>query len=137
MPVKISDELVSLARREAKAADRSLTAQIEHWATLGRAVETALRHDEVRSLKGAAGDLSRAFPDADVRQAVYAALERAVAGADRAALARTLGRNRVVYQADPGDSGLVERLEPNGTRTRGRFEKRRFVPARAGRRAGR
>ena len=77
MPVKISDELVSLARREAKAADRSLTAQIEHWATLGRAVETALRHDEVRSLKGAAGDLSRAFPDADVRQAVYAALERA------------------------------------------------------------
>jgi len=62
MPVKLSDALVKLARTEAEASDRSITAQIEHWAKLGRSVETALGHEDVLALKGADGNLTRAFP---------------------------------------------------------------------------
>jgi len=33
MPVKLSDELVREAREEARVVNRSITGQIEHWAT--------------------------------------------------------------------------------------------------------
>jgi len=129
MPVKLSDELVRLARKEAEAADRSLTAQIEHWAKLGRSVETALGHGEVLALKRAGGDLSRAFPGTSTRHAIHALLRRIAGATDRAELARTLPHARVVYQSDPGGSGLIMRIEPDGRRTRGRFEQRRFLPS--------
>src|SRR5712692_6331138 len=76
MPVKLSDALVKLARTEADAADRSITAQIEHWAKLGRSVETALRHEDALALKHAGGDLHRAFPGASTREAVHSVLRR-------------------------------------------------------------
>ena len=127
MPVKLSDALVKLARAEAEASDRSITAQIEHWATLGRSVEAALGHEDVLALKGADGNLQRAFPGPAARQAVYALLQQVATSTDRAELARTLTRERVVYQNDPSGSGAVMRIEPNGRRTVGRLEKRRFV----------
>jgi hypothetical protein len=37
--VKVSDNLLALAKEEARSARRSVSAQIEHWAMLGRAVE--------------------------------------------------------------------------------------------------
>lgn len=129
MPVKLSDELVKLARKEAEAADRSLTAQIEHWAKLGRSVETALRHQEVMALKGAGGDLHGAFPDVSVRRTIHTVLQRIAGATNRAELARTLTHGRVVYQSDPGGSELIMRIEPDGQRTLGRFEKRQFVPS--------
>jgi hypothetical protein len=113
LPVKLSDELVKLARKEARAADRSITAQIEHWAKLGRSVETALRHEDALAVKDSGGDLQRAFPGPS-RQALYALLQRVAAGTDRAELARSL-RQRVVYQSDPSRSGVIERIEPDGT----------------------
>lgn len=137
MPVKLSDELVKSARREAESADRSITAQIEHWAKLGRSVETALRHEDVLAVKRAKGDLERAFADASTRQTVCLLLRKVAANADRSELARTLAQGRVVYQSDPGGSGSIMRIEPDGTRTVGRFEKRRFVAAHQTRRPGR
>lgn len=137
MPVKLSDELVQLARKEARAADRSITAQIEHWAKLGRSVETALRHEDAVALKATGGDLQRAFPGPS-RQEIYALLQRVAAGADRSELSQGLRRGRVVYQSDPRGSGAIERIEPDGTRTPGRIENRRFVAGRRTRnRAGR
>jgi hypothetical protein len=127
MPVKLSDDLVRLARTEAKAADRSITAQIEHWAKLGRSVEGALRHEDALALKEAGGDLHRAFPGATTREAIHGLLRRIAATSDRSDLARTLTRDRVVYQSDPKGSGAIMRIEPDGTRTVGRLEKRRFV----------
>lgn len=127
MPVKLSDALVKLARTEAEAADRSMTAQIEHWARLGRSVETALRHEDALALKHAGGDLRRAFPGAATREAIHAELRRIANTADRSDLARTLMQGRAVYQSAPNGSGAIMRIEPDGTRTVGRFEKRRFV----------
>ena len=50
-PVKLSDPLVQAARAAAQNAERSLAGQIEHWARLGRCVESTLSADAVASLK--------------------------------------------------------------------------------------
>ena len=42
MPVKLSGPLVREARQSAKRFHRSLTGQIEHWAALGKAIESRL-----------------------------------------------------------------------------------------------
>jgi hypothetical protein len=127
MPVKLSDELVESAREEAAITDRSITGQIEHWAKIGRSVETVLRHQEVQTLKRSP---LKARLTSGTRDAIKAVLERVVAAGDRRSLARSLKTGRTVYQSDPAGSGLTERIEPDGSRTLGRFANRRFVPAR-------
>lgn len=130
MPVKLSDDLVQSARLEAAATDRSITAQIEHWAKLGRAVETALQHADVLALKRNNGDLIKSFPQPSEREAVRALLERIAATADRSAVVEKLrARGRPVYAADPRYPGMVVRIDPDGGRTPGHFVDRRFVPA--------
>jgi len=127
MPVKLSDELVESAREEAANTDRSITGQIEHWAKIGRSVEIVLRHQELQTLKRS--PLKAQLPSG-TRHAIQAVLERLVAEDDRRALARRLRTGRTVYQSDPAGSGLTERIEPDGSRTLGRFANRRFVPVR-------
>ena len=48
--IRISDPLFARAEREARLMHRSIAAQIEHWADLGRALEsTGLTVDAIRS----------------------------------------------------------------------------------------
>ena len=70
-------------------------------------------------------------------RAVKAVLAGLVTNKAKSTLASRLKAGRVVYQSDPKGSGLIERVEPNGTRTLGRLVHRRFVPARASRSRGR
>jgi len=130
MPVKLSDELVESAREEAANTDRSITGQIEHWAKIGRSVETVLRHQEVQTLKRSP---LNARLTSGARHAIQSVLARVVAESDRRSLARSLQTGRTVYQSDPAGSGLTERIEPDGSRTLGRLINRRFVPARPAR----
>jgi hypothetical protein len=125
MPVKLSDELVDSARAEAANSDRSITGQIEHWAKIGRSVEAVLGHNEIQALKRS--PQSPALSTVTHR-AIQVALERVVSETDRSLLSRRVRAGRTVYQIDPSGSGLTERIEPNGTRTLGRFANRRFVP---------
>ena len=128
MPVKLSDDLVTLARAEAAAANRSIAAQVEHWARVGRAVERVLEHADTLALKQA-DSLPEAFPEEQRRRAVLAALEDVATSPDRAAAVAHVRRgNRPVYGTDPAHPGLVVRIDPDGTRVPGRFENRRFVP---------
>lgn len=55
MPVKLSGDLIEEARTASAALHRSLTAQIEHWATIGRIAEAHLSGDALRSLVSKAG----------------------------------------------------------------------------------
>lgn len=126
MPVKLSDELVESARGEAATAERSITGQIEHWARIGRSVEAVLRHHEIKELKRSPDKVT--LPAATQR-AVRAALKRVIASTGRESLAKTLKAGRTVYQSDPSGSALIERIEPDGTRTLGQLINRRFVPA--------
>jgi hypothetical protein len=118
MAVKLSNELVEEARKEAKAADRSMAAQIEHWAKLGRSVEGALRQGEVRELK---------HGEAPTAAEILAVLRKVAYTTDRSDLVRELSASGPVYQRDPAGSGLIERLDPDGHRSLGRFEQRRWV----------
>jgi transcription elongation GreA/GreB family factor len=129
MPVKLSDDLVKLARAEAVSARRSITAQIEHWAELGRSLESALPHAAVRALKQAGGNVERAFPQLATRQAVLQLLTDIASAKDRSALADTLRQGRVVYQANPDDTTRIMQIAADGRRTVGRFIDRQFVPA--------
>jgi ParD-like antitoxin of type II bacterial toxin-antitoxin system len=131
MPVKLSDNLVRSARAEAKSSDRSITAQIEHWATLGRAVEAALMHDDLLALKQHQGNLKQAFTNPMKRQGVLALLDQIAQATDRSSLKekiRALGKP--IYSIDPQYPGMLIKIDPDGRRTPGHLRNRRFVPAR-------
>jgi len=94
MPVRLSEELTTLARDAAEAATRSLTAQVEHWALIGRAVEQALDHESLTALKASGGKLTSSIPDAARRAAIAVAIREVVAGMDRDALMRRIASGK-------------------------------------------
>ncbi len=117
-PLRIDDELVLRARVEAESADRSVTAQIEHWVKLGMALEEVLSHGQARELK------KKAAPS--VAEALASARS---SEAQEAALAHLLASGQPRYGVDPDRPGFLIRIDPDGTRTTGRFIHRVFVPA--------
>ncbi|HEX4047867.1 MAG TPA: hypothetical protein VH309_08540 [Elusimicrobiota bacterium] len=118
-PVKIADRLMLDARLAAKIGSRSIAGQIEYWAHLGEALEPLLRGDQVLALlkAGAEKPLSASLASVDGAQ----------------------GRRRVIehlkqqpfphYAAAPRRPGMLVRIDEDGTRTVGRFVRRRFVAA--------
>ena len=118
-PVKLSAALVLDARLAGAVVERSIAGQVEFWARLGRAVEPLLQGDRVFSLCRNARPqlLSESTDLVDSPQ----------------------GRQRVAqylqtqpfphYEAAPGRSGLLVRIDADGTRTTGRFVNRKFTPA--------
>lgn len=128
VPVKVSDRLLALAREEAKGAHRSATAQIEHWATLGRAVEVLVAYRDLLALKRAGQALP--IPAFVPREEVHAVLARLVDDVDREPVkARIRFTGMPVYATDPGHPGMIVEIQADGTRTPGHLRRRRFVPA--------
>ena len=129
-PVKISDRLLARAKAEAKQAHRSVTAQIEHWATLGRAVEMMSGYREVLALKRTGQGDQLAIPSYVSPQQVHDVLVGLAANPDRESLkARIRAGGGPLYSGDPDDPDGVIQISPDGRRTRGRFEGKTFVPA--------
>ncbi len=105
-PVKVSDRLLALAKKEADSTHRSATAQIEHWATLGRAVEVMAAYRDVLALKRLGNALP--MPAFVPREAVLGLLEQLVADPDRDSVkARIRAAGGPVYVSDPGRPGSV------------------------------
>ena len=116
MPVKISDALMMDARANAELADRSIAGQIEHWARLGKAVESMMRVPAVTALKERAA----------------MTLNESVAQIGTLAGQRRL--NKVLrskpfphYEVIEDRPGYLTRIEVDGTRSIGRFVGREFV----------
>lgn len=116
-PLRIDDELVLKARLEAEEADRSVTAQIEHWAKLGMAVEEVLGHRQAMELK-----------KHGTHSVADALAETRTSHAQEMALEHLAATGQVRYGVDPDRPGTLIRIAPDGTRTRGRFINRTFVP---------
>lgn len=127
VPVKVSDRLMQLARHDAAGAHRSATAQIEHWATLGRAIEVLAAYRDVLALKAVGRALAfPAFARAeDVREILHGLVE---SDDRRGVRAHIAGKGLPVYEADPGRAGGLVEVRADGMRVRGRLEGRRFVP---------
>lgn len=117
-PVKLSDGLVLDARLAAEVAERSIAGQIEFWAALGRAVEHVLRTDRALALKqsGKARPLSECLREVNTAKG-------------RKRLAQALKRRPFPhYEPLAYEPGYVLRVGEDGTKTVGRFVKRKFVP---------
>jgi hypothetical protein len=135
-PLKVSDSLFAVARQEAQAASRSITAQVEHWARIGRAVETLVAHQELLTLKKVGELLTPVFPSAARRREVHDLLTRVTADRDRERLkAEIHATGKPVYATDKDHPGMVVQVTPDGKRTVGRLKGRHFVPAEEGSRS--
>lgn len=117
IPVRIAEDVAAPARAEAELTDRSLTAQIEHWAKLGMALERVLGH-------GLALELKKRGLAIRVEEAITAA--STPAGQDTAA--KFAAEKDVRYSAHPTLKGRIVRIAKDGTRVTGRMQGRRFVP---------
>ena len=114
-PVKVSDRLLLDARMAAEAMNRSITGQLEHWARLGRAIETVLRGTEVLKLamNGGALPLSELLSSVDTPEG-------------RKRVAGHLQDLPYPHYETAETPGLLVRIESDGTRTVGRFVNRQF-----------
>ena len=133
-PVKISDTLLEAAREAAPLANRSVTAQIEHWAALGRSVEGSLTTDQATTLKRAVREPAAhyAISNETVAAALAQALGKALSSASRAEFRAELAAlGQPSYGTDPALPGFVVRNNPDGTRTAGRWINGDFEPLRA------
>jgi hypothetical protein len=127
MPVKLSDELVRRARKEAAKARRSITAQVEHWASLGRAAEQSMPVAVVETLRRRRGRLAS--------HPVVSFFERLSEADMRMAAERKLGFLKGPrYESDPDDPRGIIEVHDDGRRVRGRWHMKRnaFVAAPAG-----
>jgi len=128
-PVKLSDELIDAARSTAGDASRSLAGQIEHWASIGRAVEGMLTASDVHALKRSNATTINRDPAVDRREAIISALIAALQPSVPTEIAsRIATANPIRYGTDPAFPGLTIRVEADGTKTPGRLMGRSFVP---------
>lgn len=127
VPVKVSNKLMALAKAEAAVAHRSATAQIEHWASLGRAIEVMAAYQEVLALKRVGATFP--VPAFVTREDVREALSRLMDDDDRRDVkARIAAASPVRYTTDPDRPGMIIEVRSDGRRVAGRLEGRRFVP---------
>jgi hypothetical protein len=120
-PVKLPDALVIDARLTGELTERSIAAQVEFWARLGRSIEPLLQGDRVLSL---------------CRSASIAPLSECLNSVDT-----TRGRKRMQaylasgpfphYEAHPEQAGLLIRIDEDHRRTTGRFANRKFRAVKA------
>ena len=128
VPVKVSDRLLALAKEEGRGTHRSATAQIEHWATLGRAVEAVLAYHEVLALKRVGPALP--VPKLVTREDVHDVLSRLVEDPDREGVqARIRATGGPVYAVDPANPEAIVEVRTDRARVPGRLVARRFVAA--------
>lgn len=134
-PVKVSDKLLALAKEEAQGTHRSATAQIEHWAMLGRAVEVMVAYRDVLALKRAGQTLP--IPTFVRREEVKERLAQLLEDVDREQVkARIKAAGTPLYTTDPEYPGMIVEVQADGSRRPGYLEGRRFVPLEGSQRLG-
>jgi hypothetical protein len=130
-PVKLSDDLIDAARDAAPLASRSLASQIEHWATLGRAVESGLTADQSASLKRSVRESAPKLYQnsrADLAQVLADAMERVSSPDFAASTSKSLRQKKGhLYGTNKAFPGYLVRQEADGSLTPGRMVDRQFV----------
>ncbi len=125
--IKVSADFAEAARAAANAADRSLTGQVEHWAKLGRSIESILPNPAAIALKQSGGNLD-AIEDPVLRNQVLAALDAFRESSPSIRRARLDLDRETRYEPDPSRPKGLIRIEPDGTRIRGTRQGKAFVP---------
>lgn len=121
IPLRIDSDLVNVARESAALMERTPTAQIEFWAKLGRVMEGVMTHDGLVAVKGAAR-----VEKLDELLGMVSTPE-----GRRRALAEIHRHKGPTYSTDPSETGMMIESRPDGSRRRGKFVNRRFMPLEA------
>lgn len=117
MPVKLSDQLVLDARTAVEVTDRSITGQIEFWATLGKSLEQLLGFAEVAALKRR-----------HQNQPLEALINEVGTQVGHGRLNAVLQSRPFPHYEPSGKPGVIVQIREDGSRVEGRFRKRQFVP---------
>lgn len=120
MPLRIDGHLINKAKVSGRVFHRSIAQQVEHWASLGAALEKVLTISSVAKIKS----LHRPVD-----------LERALAGAHSAAgrkktLALLARKKGPLYGSKPDRPGVLLQYPPGGTAGPGEMIDGKFVQAR-------
>lgn len=118
IPLRIDTDLVNVARESAALMERTPTAQIEFWAKIGRVIEGVITHDALVAVK----EVSKVKPLDELL-----AMASTPKGKQRA-LAVIRSHKGPTYSADTLVPGLIVETQPDGSKRRGRFANRRFLP---------
>lgn len=126
LAIKISSDLATAARQAAAHADRSLTAQVEHWARLGQVADQQLTGSAMLALKHPDHAVSKPEDQAEI----LALLEnlRQPGWATKKALESGFLDGRTVTGSDPRDPSILVRRDAKGVETRGTLIDGEFVP---------
>jgi hypothetical protein len=129
-PVKLSDQLIEAAREAAPSAHRSLAAQIEHWAALGRAIDSSLTPPQSADMKYSIREpAAPAHKQQTLNAAVIQALAHALSPEAQLEFADELASiSQPRYSADAAFPGCIIRENSDGTRTPGHWSDGGFVP---------
>lgn len=131
-PVKLSDRLINTARNAAPSAHRSLAAQVEHWATLGMAVEGALTASQSARLKNAVCEPTPApyvLSSSELSAALAQALSHALSpGAQSECAADIAASSQPRFGTDPAFPGCIIRYNTDGSKTPGFWTDNKFAP---------
>lgn len=121
MPVKLSGDLVEEARASARLFHRSLTSQIEHWATLGKAIESRLSTDALAPLladgKLKISDATKTSTRDELCRIFLEFYESSENGSDEILLKELRSHGVPLYGLKKGGKGIVQR-DPDGREAR-------------------
>lgn len=127
--IKITSSIADAARAAAKLADRSLTAQIEHWARLGMDADEKLTGSAMMAMKQ--GDWETSAKPQDLEEIrSYLARLSTPGKATELALASGFLNGKTTYSRE---DGVVVRTNPDGSETRGQMNGKEFIPCPEGR----
>jgi hypothetical protein len=129
-PIKLSDRLAEAAAEVSRIADRSIPAQIEHWANLGRAVERSLTGHAVQLVKATEGDPAALMSEEGRKANLLDGLRQALSPQGRAAALADISARGPRFGADPDDPSMLIRISQDGKRARGRLIDGDFIPER-------
>ena len=122
--VKLSNKLAEEARSAAGDADRSLTGQIEHWARIGKSMESRFTAAQISFIKKHNGDLSQ-IEDEQERARILEVLEKIVLNPASQHTNNT--PQAPLYEADPENPNQVIQVQADGSKIHGQFVDRVFI----------
>jgi hypothetical protein len=119
MPLRIDGALIKEARASGEIFHRSIAQQLEHWATLGRALEAVLTLSSVEKLKKAKDSVSVDDLLAKANSSV----------GKKRTLALLAKKKGPLYGSKPGQPEILLQYRADGSKIAGQLVKGVFVAA--------
>ena len=108
--VRIATELMNEAETAAQIHQRSLSAQVEHWARIGAAIDGSLNTYDIAKIKTAKSD-----------EQIYSVLASIITGRGAQSTLRDINSSGgLIFEEHPTQPGVIVRID-NGRRQAGRF----------------